>query len=49
MFLFAWLTILIFFIYCFYQKFGIAQAEGAAYVNGKQVVEVKTMKFALAK
>ena len=31
------------------KKFGIAKAEGAAYVNGKQVVEVSEMKFAVAK
>ena len=31
------------------KKFGIAQAEGAAYVDGKQVISVGTMKFALAK
>jgi len=31
------------------KKFGIAQASGAAYVDGVQVIEVGTMKFALAK
>ena len=31
------------------KKFGIAQAEGAAYVDGEPVIEVGTMKFALAK
>jgi 3-hydroxyacyl-[acyl-carrier-protein] dehydratase len=30
-------------------KFGLAKASGRAYVNGKMVVEVKEMTFALAK
>lgn len=33
----------------FNAKFGIAKATGRAYVDGEQVVEVKEMKFALAK
>ena len=31
------------------KKFGIAKAEGAAYVNGECVIAVDEMKFALAK